>query len=123
MHHARRSYIHQGDRERRRNRVHKSLLIAGFIGSVALLATERMRAAFLLGGSKARGFFSEMLDALTTLLHERAVASAHRGDARRAVAAGRAIDAVETAKSRAAGNINPQLLGASLVRDLADILE
>ena len=84
---------------------------------------ERMRVAFLLGGSKARGFFSEMLDALTTLLHQRAVASTQRGDARRAVAAGRAIDAVETAKSRAAGNINPQLLGASLVRDLADILE
>ena len=92
------------------------------LASVAAGRAERMRIAFVLGGSKARGVFSEMLDALTTLLHERARESASRGDMRRAVAAGRAIDAVELTKSRAAGNVSPQLLGATLVRELSELL-
>jgi hypothetical protein len=63
-----------------------------------------------------------VLDALTALLYERARDSAERGDARGASAASRAIDAVESAKLRAAGNVSPQLLGASLVRQLAEHL-
>ena len=59
MHHARRSYIHQGDRERRRNRIHKSLLITGFIGSVALLATERMKDANATSSPLGFGFADE----------------------------------------------------------------
>jgi DNA polymerase-3 subunit delta' len=83
---------------------------------------EQMRAAFTLGGSRARGFFSDVLEALTVLLHQRARESAVSGDERRAIGASRAIDVVEEAKLRAAGNITPQLLGAALVRQLAEHL-
>jgi DNA polymerase-3 subunit delta' len=83
---------------------------------------ERMRAALTLGGSKARGLFSDVLDALTALLDEWARDAVTRGDTRGATAAGYAIDAVETAKLRAAGNVSPQLLGASLMRELAERL-
>jgi DNA polymerase-3 subunit delta' len=83
---------------------------------------ERMRAALALGGSKARGLFSDVLEALTTLLNERVRDTVKHGDTRGARAAGDAIDAVETAKLRAAGNVSPQLLGASLLRELAERL-
>ena len=83
---------------------------------------EQLRAAFALGGSRARGFFSDMLDALTLLLHQRTQESVARGDRRRAVGAIDAIDAVERAKQLAAGNVNPQLLGASLMKQLASRL-
>jgi DNA polymerase-3 subunit delta' len=79
---------------------------------------ERLRATFALGGSKSRGFFSDVLDALTLLLHERARAAAVKRDARAAVAAARAIRTVEDAKMHAGGNVSPQLLGAALLRDL-----
>jgi DNA polymerase-3 subunit delta' len=81
-----------------------------------------MRAALALGSAGARGFFSEMLDALTILLHQQLRESAERGDRAGAQGAGRAITAVEEAKQRASGNISPQLLGASLVRQLAEYL-
>jgi DNA polymerase-3 subunit delta' len=88
---------------------------------------ERLRAAFLQGASKARGAFSDVLDALTVALRDVARdASAPRSatdptprDERRALAASRAVDAVERAKVRAAGNVSPQLLTAELLRELA----
>ncbi len=82
---------------------------------------ERMRAVFLLGGSKARGFFSDVLDALTLLLRERALEAAERSDGRAAAAAARGIEVVERAKEKAAGNVSPQLLGASVVRQLLEL--
>jgi DNA polymerase-3 subunit delta' len=84
---------------------------------------ERMRTALTLGGSKARGLFSDVLDALTALLRDRAQEAVRRGDEREAVAAGSAIDAAEMAKLRAAGNVSPQLLGAALIRRLAESFE
>jgi DNA polymerase-3 subunit delta' len=83
---------------------------------------DRIRVVFALGGSKARGFFSEVLDALTVLLHQRARTAVTAGDRRGAIGASRAIDAVEEAKLRAGGNVSPQLLGAALVRRLAEHL-
>ncbi|GLC28091.1 ATP-binding protein [Roseisolibacter agri] len=88
---------------------------------------ERMRAAFMQGASKARGAFSDVLDALTVALRDLARdASAPRSaadptprDEHRALAASRAVDAVERAKARAAGNVNPQLLTAELLREMA----
>lgn len=99
-----------------------------FAAAKALLAAaqsdraQQMKAAFTLGGSRARGFFSDLLDALTVLLHQRARDAATHGDRRGALRASRAIDAVQEAKLRAAGNVNPQLLGAALVRHLAEHL-
>lgn len=91
---------------------------------------DRLRAAFLQGASKARGAYSDVLDALTVRLHAMARDGASPVDsadprprnARRALGAARAIDAVERAKARAYGNVNPQLVTAALVRELTEAL-
>lgn len=77
------------------------------------------RAALSVGAAEARGFFSDMLDALSVLLAERqrdAVAQQHEA---RALAISGALGAVEKAKERAAGNANPQILAATLAPALA----
>ncbi len=78
----------------------------------------QMRTALMQGSSKARGAFSIALDALTTLLHERARSSVERGNLASAAASARALDAVELAKERAAGLTNPALITSRLIRDL-----
>jgi DNA polymerase III subunit delta' len=72
------------------------------------------------GGSRARGAYSDMLDALTVQLHARARSAVDRGDAGAAWGASRAVAAVEEAKEMAAGNVNPQLITSSLMRTLAE---
>ena len=84
---------------------------------------SRYRVAFTQGGSRARGSFSDTLDALTTLLHDRVRVAAEAGDERGAVGAARAVEVVESAKERAAGNVNPQLLTASLLQDISELLK
>lgn len=79
----------------------------------------RYRAAMTQGSSGARGEFSNTLDALTALLHEDIRIAAQRGDAPGAVGASRTIDGVEDAKLRAMGNVNPQLLAAGILVDMA----
>ncbi len=79
---------------------------------------ERTKVAARQGVAGARGAFSDMLDALTVLLHERSrqlVASGREADARRTASA---LLTVETAKLRAQGNVSPQLLSASLLANL-----
>ncbi len=93
-----------------------------FLAAMRAPRAERMRAGIALGGSSARGFFSDVLDALTVLLHERARDAALRDERRAALVASRAIEAVESAKLRAAGNVSPQLLGAALARELSEAL-
>jgi DNA polymerase-3 subunit delta' len=83
---------------------------------------ERFRSALAQGSSKARGAYTTSLDALTTLLHERVRAAAERGDTGHAVSAARALDAVEEAKERATGNVNPQLATHELLRRLEALL-
>jgi DNA polymerase III subunit delta' len=83
---------------------------------------DQMRVALVQGGAKARGAFSTSLDALTTLIHERARAAVDRGNANGARAAARALDAVEEAKERATGNVNPQLITSELLRRLEAVL-
>lgn len=82
--------------------------------------STRYRQAMLQGSARARGAFSDTLDALTVLLHQRARAAAGRGDERTALATSRAISAVEGAKSQAEGNVNPQLVAAALLAELAE---
>ena len=83
---------------------------------------EQMRAALAQGGARARGAFSTSLDALTTLLHERARAAAERGNREGARTAAGAIDAIEEAKELASGNVNPQLITSELLRQLEGVL-
>jgi DNA polymerase-3 subunit delta' len=81
-----------------------------------------VRVALSQGVSGARGKFSDTLDALTSLLHDRAQAAAGRGEDKRASGAARAIAVVERTKELATGNVNPQLLTAALIRDLAPLV-
>lgn len=81
-----------------------------------------LRASFAQGSVGARGAFSETLDSLTILLHARARDAIRRGDPRVADGASRAIAAVERAKALAAGNVSPQLLTATLLRELSGVL-
>lgn len=83
----------------------------------------RYRAAFAQKVSGARGSFSDTLDALTALLRDRVAAAVAGQDEAGAFGAARAIDAVERAKERSYGNVNPQLVSAGLLRDLSGALE
>jgi DNA polymerase-3 subunit delta' len=83
---------------------------------------EQTRTALAQGSNKARGAFATALDAMTTLLHERVRAAAARGNEAGASGAARGMDLVETAKERAAGNVNPQLITSDLMRGLEGLL-
>ena len=82
----------------------------------------RMRVALIQGSAGARGKFSDTLDALTVLLHEKSKNAARSGNARVATGAARAVEAVERAKELAYGNVSPQLLAASLLQQIAGLV-
>jgi DNA polymerase-3 subunit delta' len=84
-------------------------------------AAERFRLGLSFGSSRARGFFSEVLEALTSVLHGRVRERADAGDEEGARRAALAVRAVEQAKLRASGNVSPQLIGSSLLRDFAEL--
>jgi DNA polymerase-3 subunit delta' len=79
-------------------------------------------AAMGVGSSGARGSFTEILDALIVLLGEKMRAALHDKNEKRAVAMSRASEMVGEARIRASGNVNPQLLTSSLLRDIAAAL-
>ena len=79
-----------------------------------------LRVAFAQGASGARGRFTDTLDALAILLHERTRARLSRGDERAAERSARAIDAVERARELAGGNVSPNLVTAGLFRSLGE---
>jgi len=81
---------------------------------------RQMRVALGAGSAGARGKFSDALDALTVVLHDRARTAAEHGDEPTARGAARAVDAVEQAKEMASRNVSPQLLTASLLRQIAE---
>jgi DNA polymerase-3 subunit delta' len=80
-------------------------------------------AALSQGASGARGGFTDTLDALVELLGERARDALHRNDQASAASASRAIDAVLQAQTYASGNVNPQIVAAKLIRELATTLK
>ena len=82
---------------------------------------ERFRVGLSLSGWGARGVFSDVLDALTSLLHDRVRERASAGDEDGARRAALAVTRVEDAKLRAAGNVNPQLIGSALLREFAEL--
>lgn len=79
-----------------------------------------LRVAFAQGASGARGRFTDTLDALAVLLHDRTRTRVARGDERAAERSARAIDAVERARELASGNVSPNLVTAELFRALAE---
>jgi DNA polymerase III subunit delta' len=79
----------------------------------------RLRLALAQKPAGARGGFTDTLHALTLLLNDRARDAVRRRDERAARAACRAVESVERAKGMAAGNVNPQLVSAALLRELA----
>jgi len=82
----------------------------------------RMRVALGQGASGARGKFSDTLEALTVLLHERSRVGSVAGNVETAGGAAQAIEAVERAKELASGNVNPQLVTAGLLQKLAPLV-
>jgi DNA polymerase-3 subunit delta' len=89
------------------------------------LSGDRARAIRVAMSQKvsgARGTFSDVLDALTSALHEKARGAVLVSDERLARNAARAVDLVEESKLLAAGNVNPQLITAELIRDLTRAL-
>jgi DNA polymerase-3 subunit delta' len=78
----------------------------------------RYEAVFTQSVSGARGAFSDTLDALTLVLAERTRDAVRTENSTRARALTRAIDAVETAKDQADGNVNPQLVTWKLLTGL-----
>lgn len=83
---------------------------------------EQLRVAFGQGASRARGAYSDALDALTRLLHDRAREAVHRQDEHAARRASMAVTIVEQARIHAAGNVSPNLLTQRLLRDLSETL-
>ncbi len=79
----------------------------------------RLRVAFTAGSAKSRGAFSDVLDALTLLVHDRVRDAATRGDESTARRAARLVPAIEEAKRAAEGNANPQLVTAQLLETFA----
>jgi DNA polymerase-3 subunit delta' len=80
------------------------------------------RVAFSQGASRARGSFTDSLNALEVLLHERVRVAASSGNDSVASGAARALELVERAKEQATSNVNPQLLTAGLLRDMAALM-
>jgi DNA polymerase-3 subunit delta' len=101
-----------GDNER------AQALLDAALGSDA----DRFRTALAQGARGARGSYSESLDALVALLHERSRNAAGRGDDAQATGAARAVAVVEQTRRLAYQNINPQALTARLLFDLAPLL-
>lgn len=90
--------------------------------AAAPAASTRYAAAMAVGASGARAGFADMLDSLVIILGERMRAALHDGNESRALAVSRVADRVGKARLLANGNVNPQLLTASLLRDLSAAL-
>ena len=79
--------------------------------------------ALAQGAAGARGGFTDTLDALVELLGERARDALHRQDQASAAAASKAVDAVLRAQTYANGNVSPQIIASTLIRELATTLK
>ena len=73
-------------------------------------------------GGDYRGSFTDILEALSVALHDRARQAVERADDRAARNAARAMTLVEESKLMAGGNVNPQLITANLLSELERVL-
>jgi DNA polymerase-3 subunit delta' len=85
--------------------------------------SQRYRVAFTQGSARARGSFTDSLNALEVLLHQRVKEATRGGRTDEAAGAAKALELVERAKEQAAGNVNPQLLTAALINDMAALIK
>ena len=79
-------------------------------------------AAMAQGAAGARGSFTDTLDALEVLLHERVKGAVSSGDESMATGAAKALNVVERTKEQAGSNVNPQLLTFALLRDVTPLI-
>jgi hypothetical protein len=84
--------------------------------------SKRYIVAMQQGSWGARGGFKDLLDAVTSHLHDGARLAVLNGDADRAVRYARAVEIVEDAKETTLTNVNPSLVTADLVDRLAQSL-
>ena len=80
------------------------------------------RVAFGQGAARARGSFTDTLDALEVLLHQRVRSGVASGNERLSSGAAKALEIVERVKEQASGNVNPQLLTAALIREMSTLI-
>jgi DNA polymerase-3 subunit delta' len=85
--------------------------------------TLAYRVAFTQGAARARGSFTDSLNALEVLLHQRVRDATLSGKAADAAGAAKALELVEQTKEQAAGNVNPQLLTAGLLQDMYSLMK
>ena len=85
-------------------------------------AADRHAVALSAGVAKARAGFTDTLDVLTELLRERSRRAVLEERGSEAYTAAEAIDLVEHARTLAYGNVNPQLITASLLGGLRGVL-
>jgi len=99
----------------------RSIIAARKLIDAALAPNTSVRhaATLAIGGSCARGSFTDTLDAMLVLIGERIRSALHDSDDARALSATRAADAIGRARERASGNVNPQLITAQLLDELA----
>ncbi len=83
---------------------------------------QRAVVASSQGVAKARGAFSDTLDALTVLLHARARDRVMHGAEREARRITTAISVLERAKTHTQHNVTPMLISAVLMDDMAELL-
>lgn len=83
---------------------------------------ERIKVAARHGVTGARGAFSDTLDALVLLLHDRARQATLAGHDRQARRTAQGIVTVLSIKERAQQNVSPNLMAASLVNSLHVLL-
>ena len=80
------------------------------------------RVAFGQGAARARGSFTDTLEALEVLLYQRVKTGVESGDVRLSSGAAKALEVVERVKEQASGNVNPQLLTAALIREMSTLI-
>lgn len=97
-------------------------LLSAALDTTPAGAEARIKGASRQGVAGARGAFSDTLDALTDLLHHHTHDLVTRGDLMRARRAAGLFPIIEETKRRASGNVSPQLLASSVVRQIRDAL-
>lgn len=112
----------EGDSDRDAFSAARRLLDAALAPQNAEGRAIRITAAAQAGVSRARGAYSDTLDALTVLLHARVRDSVSAGHDRHARRVATAIGVLETAKTHTQHNVTPFLLTSVLLDDLSSLL-